>query len=152
MHDHDLHTVCMHMNSYVHFHGEKHVDLCVKPIQCAHQLWCLSAAKSRKVCIGYVSLICTYCVYRRYLPTNRVTKLTTRLQQLRHVGFNSAVCQLRNRKKYALEYDTRLAFSIQLGFDMQPLAKFNCDVCIVGTCRETEPWADIWCSPDQDRI
>ena len=35
VHDHDLHTVCMHMNSYVHFHGENHVDLCVKPIQCA---------------------------------------------------------------------------------------------------------------------
>ena len=38
MHDHDLHTVCMHMTSYVHFHGENHVDYCVKPIQCAHQL------------------------------------------------------------------------------------------------------------------
>ena len=61
VHDHDLHTVCMHMNSYVHFHGENHVDHC---------------GSRFSVCI------------------------------------NCAVCQLRNRKKYALEYVTRLAFSI----------------------------------------
>ena len=45
MHDHDLHTVGMHMTSYVHFHGENHVDDCVKAIKCVHQLCCLSPAK-----------------------------------------------------------------------------------------------------------